>query len=118
MLDVIGAGATAYSSINWHETWNRSPEAIKVTQDIEEIHTIGRNQPAVETALRTEYPTPWLNQVAELVKRGAADHYRNSEYLFAKLILNVAGGFFIGLSFFKNQESMQGLQNRIFVSFL
>ncbi|KAH9480206.1 Brefeldin A resistance protein [Psilocybe cubensis] len=118
MLDVIGAGATAFSSINWHEVWKRSPEAVRTEQEIEEIHTIGRSQPAVETALRTEYPTPWRNQVIELVKRGAADHYRNSEYLFAKLILNVAGGFFIGLSFFKNQDSMQGVQNRIFAVYM
>lgn len=118
MLDVIGAGATAFSSINWHEIWKKSPEIKKVEQEIEEIHTKGKNRPAVETALRNEYPTPWFNQVSELVKRSAADNYRNSEYLFAKLILNVGGGLFIGVSFVKNAESMQGIQNRIFVRLL
>ncbi|KAJ3515824.1 hypothetical protein NLJ89_g1517 [Agrocybe chaxingu] len=118
MLDVIGAGATATSSQDWYQTWRNSPEFEATHHDIEEIHKIGRNRPAVETTLRTEFPTSWKTQVVELIKRGASDHYRNSIYLSSKLVLNVFSGLFIGFSFFKDEDSLQGVQNKLFSIFM
>ncbi|KDR82402.1 hypothetical protein GALMADRAFT_56996 [Galerina marginata CBS 339.88] len=118
MLDVIGAGATASSHADWHEIWRKSAESDTLNEGIEKLHTVGRGRSAVGTTLRSEFPTAWRNQVMELVRRGAADHYRNSEYLFAKLVLNIFGGLFIGFSFFKNQASIQATQNKLFSIFM
>jgi len=116
MLDVIGAGATANSKDDWHAIWANSPENETSLNEIEQINTNGRNRPAVETALRTEYPTSWGTQLLELIKRGYADHYRNSTYLASKLVLNIFAGLFIGFSFWKREDSLQGAQNKLFVS--
>ena len=116
MLEVIGAGATAAVEEDWHEIWQASHENEVFQKELEMILVSGRSRPAVEVARRTEFPTSWGNQVIELIKRDAAYHYRDANYLFAKLILNVFSGLFIGFSFFKKENSIQGLQNKLFVS--
>ena len=116
MLEVIGAGATATVKEDWHRIWKESSENEMFQKELEKIIVSGRNRPPVEAARRTEFPTSWGNQVVELIKRDASYHYRDATYLFAKLILNVFSGLFIGFSFFKRENSIQGFQNKLFVS--
>jgi len=116
MLEVIGAGATAVVEKDWHQIWKSSHENEVFRKELEMILFSGCDRPAVEVARRTEFPTSWGTQVIELVKRDAAYHYRNASYLFAKLILNIFSGLFVGFSFYKKENSIQGFQNKIFVS--
>ena len=57
MLDVIGAGATATLTTDWHVVWKRSPESAATAQEIRQVHDEGRNRPAVETKRHTKYLT-------------------------------------------------------------
>ncbi|TFK38227.1 pleiotropic drug resistance ABC transporter [Crucibulum laeve] len=114
MLDVIGAGATATSTIDWYDVWSKAPEAQDVQREIEAIHTEGRGRPAVETTLHSEFATPWLNQAKLLIKRSLISHWRDTTYLMAKLVLNVVAGIFVGFTFFKADNSQQGIQNKLF----
>lgn len=116
MLDVIGAGATATSELDWHCIWKNSKESVHVQAGIDSIHTEGRSRPALETTFRTEFATSWIYQVKELFIRNAQSYWRRPEYIFAKLVLNVIGGLFIGFTFFKAKDSQQGTQNKLFVS--
>lgn len=118
MLDVIGAGATASSKQDWYEIWKGSKDAMEVQRDIERIHTEGRNRPAIEATLRTEFATSLGYQIYELTKRNTQSHCRDATYLVAKLVLNIASGLFIGFTFYKAKDSLQGTQNKLFVSFL
>ena len=115
MLDVIGAGATTTSEQNWHQIWLNSPESKDVQLALSNIHSEGRNRPAVGLTFRTEFATSWLTQTKELLKRNAEAYWRNPSYLMAKLILNMFGGLFIGFTFFKAKDSQQGTQNKLFV---
>jgi len=98
MLDVIGAGATAKSAQDWYDIWRCSPESNDVQKAIDGIHSEGRSRPAVERTLHTEFATSWLNQIIQLFKRDSLNHWRDPTYLMAKLILNIVGGLFIGVS--------------------
>jgi len=115
MLDVIGAGATATSKHDWRQIWTNSDEARQLQQELDTIHSEGRNRPPVETIFHSEFTTPWVYQVAELWKRSAVSHWRDPSYLFAKLALNTFGGLFIGFTFFHSKDSQQGTQNKLFV---
>jgi ABC-2 type transporter len=115
MLDVIGAGATAISAQNWHEIWNTSKNASQLQQELDTIHSEGRNRPLVEATLHSEFATPWLYQMIQLLKRDASAHWRDPTYLIAKLALNIVAGLFIGFTFFKSKDSQQGTQNKLFV---
>jgi ATP-binding cassette subfamily G (WHITE) protein 2 (SNQ2) len=115
MLDVIGAGATATSEYNWHEIWIASKDARELQRELDTIHSDGRNRPPVETVVDSEFVTSWLHQLGQLLKRDAEAHWRNPNYLMAKLVLNAFGGLFIGFTFFKSSNSQQGTQNKLFV---
>lgn len=115
MLDVIGAGATAMSEQNWYDIWRASPESEHLQQEIESIHSEGRNRPAVKATFHSEFATSWLYQTGQLLKRDAEAHWRDPTYLMAKLVLNSVGGLFLGFTFFNSKDSQQGTQNKLFV---
>jgi ATP-binding cassette, subfamily G (WHITE), member 2, SNQ2 len=115
MLDVIGAGATAVSTQNWHEIWNASKNVLQLQQELDTIHSEGRSRPPVETTIHSKFATSWLYQMVQLLKRDASAHWRNPTYLIAKLALNAIAGLFIGFTFFKSKDSQQGTQNKLFV---
>ena len=117
MLDVIGAGATATTTTDWHDVWKKSPEVTAITHEIQRIHQEGRNRPAVETKLHTEYSTSWANQTLVVAQRSAAAIWRNPTYVKAKVVLNIAAGLFIGFTFWKSPSTMQGIQNKLFSIF-
>ena len=118
MLDVIGAGATATSTIDWHAVWKRSPESAATAQEIRRVHDEGRNRPAVETKRHTEYSTSWIHQTTVVARRSAAAIWRDPTYVTAKLILNIAAGLFIGFTFWKSPSTVQGVQNKLFSIFV
>ena len=115
MLDVIGAGATASSSKDWHDAWLSSEERHRLIQDIGEIHREGRKHPPIGATVRTEFATPWLFQARTLLQRQHLAYWRDPTYLMSKLVLNIAGGLLIGFTFFKSKDTIQGNQNKLFV---
>ena len=113
MLDVIGAGATAISTIDWYGVWKKSPEATTTVHEIQRIHNEGRSRPAVETKRHTEYSTSWIHQTSVVARRNAAAIWRNPTYVRAKLVLNIAAGLFMGFTFWKSPNTKQGIQNKL-----
>ena len=47
--------------------------------------------------------------------RNLAHYWRSPTYLMAKMMLNIVGGLFVGFTFFKRDNSLDGTQNKIFV---
>jgi ATP-binding cassette subfamily G (WHITE) protein 2 (SNQ2) len=118
MLDVIGAGATASTSVDWHNVWRISPEAAALEDELGRIHAEGRSRPVVQTELHTQYATSWKHQTIALTQRNFQAYWRNPTYLMAKIVLNIAGGLLIGFTFFNTKDSLQGSQNKLFAIFL
>ncbi|KAH7882924.1 ABC-2 type transporter-domain-containing protein [Phlebopus sp. FC_14] len=120
MLDVIGAGATASSSVDWHQVWKASAEASELQLEIERFHIQGRERPALESSSgkHSEFATSWMTQVVALTRRGFESYWRNPTYLLAKLVLNIAGGLLIGFTFFRTKDTSQGTQNKLFAIFM
>ncbi|PPR00332.1 hypothetical protein CVT24_004615 [Panaeolus cyanescens] len=118
MLDIIGAGATATSEQDWRQIWLSSPEATQVNQEIQAIIDEGRSHPPVEAEFHSEFASSWIYQTGQLLKRNAEAYWRDPTYIMAKLVLNVFGGLFIGFTFWKSKDSIQGTQNRLFSVFM
>ncbi len=118
ILEAIGAGATATTDVDWAQAWKKSPEAARLQEDIERIHSEGRSKPPVAARLQSEYPTSWMYQLGLLFRRDAQAHWRDPTYLIAKIALNAASGLLIGFTFFKAKTTIQGTQNHLFVSAL
>ncbi|KAG2112806.1 hypothetical protein BD769DRAFT_1673956 [Suillus cothurnatus] len=47
MLDVIGAGATTSTSVDWHNVWQILLEATMLEDELGHIHAEGRSHPVV-----------------------------------------------------------------------
>ncbi|TBU44086.1 pleiotropic drug resistance ABC transporter [Dichomitus squalens] len=118
ILEAIGAGATATTDVDWHDTWLKSPESEKVQAELERIHTEGRQKPPVQARLKKEYPTAWTYQLVLLLKRNGEAYWRDPVYLIAKLALNVGSALLIGFTFFKAKTTIQGSQNHLFSIFM
>lgn len=74
--------------------------------------------PPVETTLKSTFATSWLYQVATLLQRDMQAHWRDPTYIVSKIALNIVAGLFIGFTFWQAKDSMQGTQNKLFVSTL
>ena len=118
MLEVIGAGATAISTVDWYDVWKKSPEAAAVTREIHQIHDEGRKRSAVTTKRHTQYSTSWIHQTRVVTQRSVIAMWRNPLYVNSKVILNVVAGLFIGCTFWKSPNTMQGIQNKLFSIFI
>ncbi|KAK0494589.1 pleiotropic drug resistance ABC transporter [Armillaria luteobubalina] len=115
MLDVIGAGATAKSTQDWHMVWRESREFEEMQRQIADIHTTGRIHPPVQAAYT---PTSWLYQMHVLLHRNTIAFWRDPTYIMSKMILNAIGGLFIGVTFYHSADSQQGTLNKIFAVFI
>ncbi|KAI0316079.1 pleiotropic drug resistance ABC transporter [Amylostereum chailletii] len=119
ILDVIGAGATASSEIDWHEAWRRSSQARQVERDIlltlEGRHTTDHERGGGKPSA---FATSWFFQTKLLLKRDITRHWRDSNYLLSKLVLNVVAAAFIGVSFYQAKNSIQGTLNKRFSVFV
>ncbi|OCB87187.1 hypothetical protein A7U60_g5703 [Sanghuangporus baumii] len=118
MLDVIGAGATATSVIDWHDVWDRSDEAAKFKIHLREIHEEGRKMPPVRETYRSEFAAPWVSQVRELTIRANIIYWRNPTYILSKQFLSTSAGLLAGFTFFKAKPNVQGTQDKIFAAFM
>ena len=118
MLDVIGAGATATSDIDWHAAWNNAPESAALEQELVKLHQEGRSKGATTEKIHSEYATGLWNQFSALMGRAFRHYARNPVYITGKIVLNVASGLFIGFTFYKADNSIQGSQNKLFAVFM
>ncbi|KAH9045960.1 ABC-2 type transporter-domain-containing protein [Lactarius hengduanensis] len=118
ILDAIGAGATATAETDWHSTWQSSPQAKAVDEELDALLEDGRKRHAVNIEQHSEFSTLWIFQVKTLWERDVVRHWRDPTYLLAKLALNVVAALLIGFTFFKAKDSIQGTQNHIFAVFM
>lgn len=92
----VHAGLT--DGILRHDVWRMSSECTSVQREIETIEQDGRNNSKVETKLQRDFATAWFTQFRLLYKREIKFRWRNTDYLFAKYLLNIACGLLIGVS--------------------
>ncbi|KAI5799834.1 putative ABC multidrug transporter [Geopyxis carbonaria] len=120
ILNVIGAGATATAELAWDEIWKNSPERAHTTQEIIDLQTeySAKASSEPDVAVQGTFAMPWISQYFAVQKRLFQHYWRSPQYIFAKLILNVFAGLFLGFTFYKENNSAAGLQNKMFSVFM
>lgn len=120
MLEVIGAAPGSHTDIDWIQTWKDSPEIRAVHAELEQMKS-ERSQIPVETADKSSYrqfAAPFWQQYVMVQKRVFQQYWRTPSYIYAKVSLCALAGLFVGFSFFKAQNTEQGLQNQLFGIFM
>ncbi|KAF2460409.1 putative multidrug resistance ABC transporter [Lineolata rhizophorae] len=123
ILEITGAAPGSHTDINWPETWRNSPEYAEVQEHLEYLK---RERPNVappaalpgDKSSYREFAAPFLDQAWITTKRVFQQYWRTPSYIYSKVALCVFAGLFIGFSFFKARNTMQGLQNQMFAIFM
>lgn len=99
MLDVIGAGATAKTDIDWHATWKKSRQYEDMQVQLQGIVKNGEKSTA-KSEIRerhSSFPAPVKVQLAELLKRGYRNYFRSPPYLLSKYGTNIFAGKYVSI---------------------
>jgi ABC-type multidrug transport system ATPase subunit/ABC-type multidrug transport system permease subunit len=120
ILDVIGAGATAHVDRDWNEVWMLSKEHKETIEEIQALksdYAIEAAGEQISASVDAEFALPWLSQYVAVQSRLYVHYWRNPAYIMGKVFLNVVAGLFLGFTFYKVDDSVQGLQNKVRIAF-
>ncbi|MCJ1478445.1 hypothetical protein MMC13_007125 [Lambiella insularis] len=123
MLEVIGAAPGSSTDIDWHQVWRNSPEIAQVHQELEMMKeerpkvAAPAASPDDKTSYR-EFAAPFGEQFREVLWRVFQQYWRTPSYIYSKASLCIGSGLFVGFSFFRADNSQQGLQNQLFSIFM
>lgn len=120
ILEII-SNVTNNKGEDWHSVWKGSGECQAVETEIDRIHAEKLNETAAgedDASSHAEFAMPFLAQLRAVSYRVFQQYWRMPAYIFAKFMLGIVAGLFIGFSFFQASTSQAGMQNVIFSVFL
>jgi energy-coupling factor transporter ATP-binding protein EcfA2 len=120
MLEAIGAAPGAHTLIAWPAVWKESAEYASVQDELARLRDLVSQPSAVIDSEGThqEFAAPFTTQFRAVALRCAQQYWRTPSYIYSKAVLTVGCSLLIGFSFFKGENSMQGLQNQMFGVFV
>lgn len=115
MLEIANGQAT-----DWHSVWLGSQERQAVEAEIDRIAAEMRDEPeggGESAGAHSEFAMPFSQQLSLVTTRVFQQYWRMPSYVFAKFMLAVAAGLFIGFSFWRGGGTLAGMQDVIFSVF-
>jgi len=107
VLEVTDVKATVSPTPDRRAAWIESRGLRTLNFELEEFARCERSL-SIRTKRHSQHCTAWLYQVATLLQRDMLGCWQDPMYLLVKLVLNVIAGLFIGFTFFKADDSIQG----------
>lgn len=120
MLEVTGAASGSQCSQDWVAIWNESAERRTVKTELAQMREkLSLQSPRIDDpdALRP-FATSFTTQLRVVLPRVFQQYWRTPSYLYSKAGLGVLSGLFIGFSFWKTPNSLQGMQNQLYAIFM
>ncbi|KAF2270502.1 ABC-2 type transporter [Lojkania enalia] len=120
MLEVVNNGTNDQGK-DWHTVWKGSELRRSIEQEIDRIHGEKQNEEVAgqnETGAQSEFAMPFTIQLFEVTHRVFQQYWRMPSYIFAKFMLGMAAGLFIGFTFYDANSTQAGMQNVIFAVFM
>ncbi|EJD35710.1 hypothetical protein AURDEDRAFT_75031 [Auricularia subglabra TFB-10046 SS5] len=128
MLEVIGAAPGSVADRDWHEVWNNSQERADVRRQLAQMkaelalvpdEAANKANTGQGTSIGGDatYAATMRTQFWQCYKRVNQQYWRSPTYIYSKIVLCLVPALFIGFSFFKADNSQQGMQNQMFATF-
>jgi ATP-binding cassette subfamily G (WHITE) protein 2 (PDR) len=121
MLEAIGAAPGAHTSIDWPTVWKKSAEYTNVQDELVRLRELASQPSAIvdsSDGTHQVFAAPFTTQLRAVALRCAQQYWRTPSYIYSKAVLTVGSSLLIGFSFFKGDNSIQGLQNQMFGVFV
>ncbi|KAL4925260.1 putative ABC multidrug transporter [Aspergillus undulatus] len=122
MLEVIGAAPGAQTDVDWPAAWRDSPEYQEVRSELTKLKELANQPSAVsdpnDKSSYAEFAAPFTEQLVQVGRRVFQQYWRSPSYIYSKVLLTNGCALFIGFSFFKMDNTRQGLQNQMFGVFV
>ncbi|KAL7931562.1 ABC-2 type transporter domain-containing protein [Trichoderma chlorosporum] len=119
MLEIVNNGVNDKGE-DWHSVWKASSEFQMVQTELDRLHgeKLAEGSGVEDASSHSEFATSFATQLWEVTYRIFQQYWRLPSYIFAKFLLGIAAGLFIGFSFFDANSSLAGMQNVIFSVFM
>ncbi|KAL6798111.1 ABC-2 type transporter domain-containing protein [Trichoderma sp. SZMC 28012] len=119
MLEIVNNGVNDKGE-DWPSVWKSSSEFEAVQTELDRLHEekLAEGSHVEDASSQSEFATPFATQLWEVTYRIFQQYWRLPSYIFAKFLLGIAAGLFIGFSFFNANSSLAGMQNVIFSVFM
>ncbi|KAJ5677168.1 uncharacterized protein N7477_002801, partial [Penicillium maclennaniae] len=120
MLEIIGAGASGHAAKDWSSVWKDKQQSKDVQTEITRIHDerASASNPQEGDAQVGEYAMPFMAQLWCVTHRSFQGFWREPSYVWAKIMLATLSSLFIGFTFWRPDNSLQGFQDVIFSVFM
>lgn len=121
MLEAIGAAPGAQTSVDWPQVWKDSQECKEVQAELLQLRELVNQPSAVmdsSSGSHQAFAAPFMTQLSTVGMRVAQQYWRTPSYIYSKAVLTVGCSLLIGFSFFKGDNTQQGLQNQMFGVFI
>ncbi|TFY51735.1 hypothetical protein EVG20_g10862 [Dentipellis fragilis] len=119
MLSVIGAAPGAVAKRDYGQAWRESEELQAVKAELARMRENPKDSaPDVNGEAHAEYAAPFGVQLYYVTFRFFQQLYRTPSYIYSKLFLVGASNLLIGFSFFKAENTLQGLQDQMYSVFM
>ncbi|RCK64018.1 Multidrug resistance protein CDR2 [Candida viswanathii] len=119
MLEVVGAAPGSHAKQDYFEVWRNSDEYQAVRNEITrmeaELVKLPRNE---DPEALLKYAAPVWKQYLLVSWRAIVQDWRTPEYIYSKLFLVIFSSIFIGFSFFKAKNDIQGLTSQMLAVFM
>ncbi|KAK6866918.1 Multidrug resistance protein CDR2 [Candida tropicalis] len=119
MLEIVGAAPGSHAKQDYFEVWRNSNEYEAVRNQLNRMKTelvmLPRDEDP-ETLLK--YAAPIWKQYLLVSWRAIVQDWRSPRYIYSKFFLIVISSIFIGFSFFKAKNDIQGLSNQMLAVFM
>lgn len=101
---------------DWHLIWKQSLESHDLQEDLDLIRMSNVDRAASSDYEPPKYASSWTYQLMTLLQRDSRTLWRDPTYLIAKMAVNIFCALVIGFTYWKSHSTIQGTQNKLFVS--
>ncbi|CAO3658990.1 hypothetical protein G6F70_000758 [Rhizopus microsporus] len=114
ILECVGAGTAGKAKADWAAIWEKSPEAKRLQEELEQIHNVADKNP---TRVARTYATSTWTQFKLVHKRMALAYWRSPDYNIGRFLNVMFTSLITGFTFWKLGNSSSDLLNKLFALF-
>ncbi|VUC22208.1 unnamed protein product [Clonostachys rosea] len=119
ILEVTTAAPEAESPQDWPSAWRNSGERQAIKARLALMKEAGGQRPvSIESSELEPFANSYNTQLKAVLVRAYQQYWRTPSYLYSKVALCLFSALFIGFSFWKTPNSLQGLQNQMYAVFM